>query len=87
MRIGVIGVGRMGQTHAATLRSIAEVDSVLLTDVDGDRAMQVAADAGADTVTTTEDLLAAVDAVVIAAESSAHAELIHACADAGLPTF
>ena len=38
MRIGVIGVGRMGQTHAATLRSIAEVDSVVLTDVDGDRA-------------------------------------------------
>ena len=47
MRVGVIGVGRMGQTHAGTLRSIAEVDSVVLTDVDTDRAEQVAADAGA----------------------------------------
>ena len=87
MRVGVIGVGRMGQTHAVTLRSIDDVDSVVLTDVDADRAEQVAADAGAGTVATTEDLLGSVDAVVIAAASSAHADLIHACADAGLPTF
>jgi myo-inositol 2-dehydrogenase/D-chiro-inositol 1-dehydrogenase len=87
MRVGVIGVGRMGQTHAVTLRSIPDVESVVLTDVDTERAEQVAADAGAGTVATTEDLLASVDAVVIAAASSAHADLIHACADAGLPTF
>lgn len=87
MRIGVIGAGRMGQTHAATLRSIPEVDSVVLTDVDADRTRQVAADAGAEAVPTTEDLLASVHAVVIAAASSAHADLIHACVDAGLPTF
>ena len=42
---------------------------------------------GAKTVPTTEELLASVDAVVIAAASSAHADLIHACADAGRPTF
>ena len=87
MRVGVIGVGRMGQTHAATLGSIDEVDDVLITDVDADRAAKVAADAGARTVATTEELLSSVDAVVIAAASSAHAELIHACADERLPTF
>ena len=87
MRVGVIGVGRMGQTHAVTLRSIPEVESVVLTDVDADRAEQVAAAAGVGTVATTEDLLASVDAVVIAAASSAHADLIHAGADAGFPTF
>jgi myo-inositol 2-dehydrogenase / D-chiro-inositol 1-dehydrogenase len=87
MRAGVIGVGRMGQTHAATLGTIEDVDEVLITDVDLDRAEKVAADTGARTVPTVEELLAAVDAVVIAAASSAHADLIHACADAGLPTF
>jgi myo-inositol 2-dehydrogenase / D-chiro-inositol 1-dehydrogenase len=87
MRVGVIGVGRMGQTHAMTLRSIPDVDSVVLTDVDMERAEQVAADTGAGTVATTEDLIASVDAVVIAAASSAHADLIHACVDGGLPTF
>jgi myo-inositol 2-dehydrogenase / D-chiro-inositol 1-dehydrogenase len=87
MRVGLIGVGRMGVTHAATLHSIREVERVTITDVDLDRAEKVAAEVGADTVATTEELLASSDAVVIAAASSAHADLIHACADAGLPTF
>jgi myo-inositol 2-dehydrogenase/D-chiro-inositol 1-dehydrogenase len=77
----------MGQTHAATLGSIDGVDPVSITDVDLERAERVAAELGARTVATTEELLASVDAVVIAAASSAHADLIHACADAGLPTF
>jgi myo-inositol 2-dehydrogenase / D-chiro-inositol 1-dehydrogenase len=87
MRVGVIGVGRMGQTHAATLGTIEDVDQVLITDVDLDRAEKVAVDVGARTVQTVEELLASVDAIVIAAASSAHADLIHASADAGLPTF
>jgi myo-inositol 2-dehydrogenase / D-chiro-inositol 1-dehydrogenase len=87
MRVGVIGVGRMGQTHATTLGTIEDVDQVLLTDVDPDRAEKVAADVGARTVATVEELLASVDAIVISAASSAHADLIHASADAGFPTF
>jgi myo-inositol 2-dehydrogenase/D-chiro-inositol 1-dehydrogenase len=87
MRVGVIGVGRMGETHAATLSSIDVVDALLITDPDALRAEEVAAKVGAGTVGTTEELLSSVDAVVIAAASSAHADLIHACADAGLPTF
>jgi myo-inositol 2-dehydrogenase/D-chiro-inositol 1-dehydrogenase len=86
MRVGVVGVGRMGRTHAATLGSIDEV-SVVIFDVDADLAGRVAADVAAGTVGSTEELLGSVDAVVIAAASSAHADLIHACADAGLPTF
>jgi myo-inositol 2-dehydrogenase / D-chiro-inositol 1-dehydrogenase len=87
VRVGVVGVGRMGRTHAATLGTIDEVSSVVLTDVDADLAGRVAADVAAGTVGSTEELLGSVDAVVIAAASSAHADLIHACADAGLPTF
>jgi myo-inositol 2-dehydrogenase/D-chiro-inositol 1-dehydrogenase len=87
MRVGVIGVGRMGETHATTLASLDAVDEILITDPDTPRAEHVAADVGAKTVATTEKLIASVDAVVIAAASSAHADLIHACADAGLPTF
>jgi myo-inositol 2-dehydrogenase / D-chiro-inositol 1-dehydrogenase len=87
MRVGVIGVGRMGATHATTLRAIDAVEGVVITDPDVPRAEQVAAEVGASTVVTADELLASVDAVVIAAASSAHADLIHACADAGLPTF
>jgi myo-inositol 2-dehydrogenase / D-chiro-inositol 1-dehydrogenase len=87
MRVGVIGVGRMGETHASTLSSIDAVDTLLITDPDVPRAEEVAARVGAKMVGTTEELLGSVDAVVIAAASSAHADLIHTCADAGLPTF
>lgn len=87
MRFGVIGVGRMGLVHAQTLARLQGVDAVLLCDADQERAAQVAADLGLDAVPTADALFAKVDAVVIAAATSAHAELIHAAASAGLPAF
>ena len=87
MRFGVIGVGRMGLVHAETLAHSRDVEAVLLCDADQDRAAHVASDLGLDAVPTTDALFAKVDAVVIAAATSAHADLIHAAADAGLPAF
>jgi myo-inositol 2-dehydrogenase/D-chiro-inositol 1-dehydrogenase len=87
MRFGVIGVGRMGVVHAQTLSRSPSVDAVVVTDVDHDRAKQTAADLGVDFVAATEELFESVDAVVIAAATPVHAELIHAAADAGLPAF
>jgi myo-inositol 2-dehydrogenase / D-chiro-inositol 1-dehydrogenase len=87
MRVGVAGLGRMGEVHAATLFAAPGVDSVLLYDVDEARAREVAAGLGGTLAASVQELLGSVDAVVIAAASSVHAELIHAAADAGLPTF
>ena len=42
MRIGLIGVGRIGVFHARTLRGLLGVDSLIITDADLDRAWQVA---------------------------------------------
>ena len=87
MRFGVIGVGRMGVVHAATLTSLPGVDSVILSDADPGRANEAGSELGIEVAATTNDLLSSVDAVVIAAATSAHAELIHAAADAGVPAF
>jgi myo-inositol 2-dehydrogenase / D-chiro-inositol 1-dehydrogenase len=87
MRIGVIGVGRMGVVHAATLSAHPEVDTVLLSDVDEQRLRKAAGILEMRAAGSFEELLASVDAVVIAAGTSAHAELIHSAVDAGLPTF
>jgi myo-inositol 2-dehydrogenase/D-chiro-inositol 1-dehydrogenase len=84
VRIGVVGVGRMGQVHARTLRSHGQI--VAVADVDLGRAEAFGAELGAE-VLAVEDLLRSVDAVVIAAASSAHAELIHGCAGLGVPAF
>jgi myo-inositol 2-dehydrogenase/D-chiro-inositol 1-dehydrogenase len=88
MRIGLIGVGRIGAFHAATLRGLPGVDAVIVTDIDPDRARSVASQVGAESAGSVEDLLAAgVDALVIATATATHPELIRRGADAGLPVF
>ena len=87
LRVGVIGVGRIGVEHARMLAAAPEVASVTVADADRERAETVAADLGVDPAAEVEDLLATVDAVVIAAATSAHAELIKSALRRGLPTF
>lgn len=85
MRVGVVGTGRIGTLHAAILSKLAE--SVMVADLDTDRARSLASDLGIEAADTVEDLIQRSDAVVITAATSAHAELITAGVDAGLPVF
>ncbi len=87
MRIGVIGIGRIGAYHAQLLQGIAGVDQVVVTDADPARATTVAAELDLVAVPDVPALLDRVDAVVIAAATSAHAELIEATMARGVPTF
>jgi myo-inositol 2-dehydrogenase / D-chiro-inositol 1-dehydrogenase len=87
MRFGVIGIGRMGVVHARTLADHHGVEEVVLYDAQRDLAQRVGDDLGLPVAASNEELFARVDAVVIAAATSAHADLIHAAADSGLPAF
>src|SRR5580658_75234 len=88
MRIGLIGVGRIGVFHASTLRGLPGVDSLIITDADLDRAREVAGRLGAQTAGSVTELLGAGgDAVVIAAMTDAHPELIQRGVRAGVPVF
>ncbi len=88
MRIGLAGVGRIGAFHAATLRSLPEVDTLVVADAAPALAREVAAAVSADCVDSPEALLeAGIDGLVIAASTDAHAPLIMAGVDAGVPTF
>jgi myo-inositol 2-dehydrogenase/D-chiro-inositol 1-dehydrogenase len=88
MRFGLIGVGRIGAFHAATLRDLPAADSVVVADADAARAREVAGRLGIEAVGSVADLLAAgIDALVVAASTAAHPELIVAGAQAGLPVF
>ena len=88
MRIGLIGVGRIGAFHARTLLGLAEVDSLVVTDADLDRARDVGRRFGAEVAGSVPDLLGAgIDAIVIAAATGAHPELIKRGVQAGLPVF
>lgn len=88
MRIGLIGLGRIGAFHAQTLSGLDTVDSLVVTDARPDVTDTVAAQVGARAVGSPEELLAAgVDGVVIAAATPAHPELLLAAVEAGLPVF
>ncbi|NIK61958.1 Gfo/Idh/MocA family oxidoreductase [Kribbella shirazensis] len=88
MRIGLVGVGRIGAFHAATLKGLPAVDQVVVADADPSRAEVVAKDLGIAFAPDVPALLASgLDGLVIAAATSAHAELIAAGVSAGVPTF
>jgi myo-inositol 2-dehydrogenase/D-chiro-inositol 1-dehydrogenase len=88
MRIGLVGVGRIGAFHAATLKSLDSVEQVVVADADWARAQAVAKELGLEAVPDLEALLGAgLDGFAICAATGAHAELIGRALDAGLTTF
>ena len=87
LHVGLIGVGRIGVFHAATLRSLDGV-ALTVTDVDAVRAAEIAREFDARTAQTPEALIeGGVDALVIATPTASHAPLLSLAATAGLPAF
>ncbi|ADI03924.1 putative oxidoreductase [Streptomyces bingchenggensis BCW-1] len=88
MRIGIMGLGRIGAFHAETLAGLDAVDSLVVTDPVAAAAATAAQRFGATAVDSPEAVFAAgVDGVVIAAATDAHPELILAAVKAGVPVF
>jgi myo-inositol 2-dehydrogenase / D-chiro-inositol 1-dehydrogenase len=88
VRLGLLGLGRIGAFHATTLRALPVVDSLVLGDLDPARAAEVADELGAEAAGSVDDLFrAGLDGVVIATGSAAHPALLCAAVDAGLPVF
>ncbi len=88
MRLGLAGTGRIGNSHAETLKSFDEVSSVVVADVDSGRAEAAAAKLGVEVAADIPALFeSSLDGLVIAAATDAHPELILKAADAGIPVF
>lgn len=90
LRIGLIGAGRIGASHAALLaRHVPAAMLVAVADPRPGVAARLAGPLGARGETTPEAVLVAadVDAVVVAASSVAHAGLVVAAAAAGKHVF
>lgn len=89
MKVALIGAGRIGRFHARLLSATPGVDHLIVADADAARATEVAGEVGAnvEAAASIDEALAAADAIVIAAATSAHAELIRASIARGLPTF
>jgi myo-inositol 2-dehydrogenase/D-chiro-inositol 1-dehydrogenase len=88
VRIGLAGAGRIGAFHATTLAALPHVDSLVIGDADPARARSAAERLHVESVDHPDALFASgIDALVIAAATDAHAPLIIAAVEAGIPTF
>jgi predicted dehydrogenase len=68
----VIGTGRLGREHARIYASLDEVGSLMLYDQDGSRAGSVAAEFGARTCSTIEELLDGSDVASVCTPATNH---------------
>lgn len=88
MRLAVLGAGRIGLAHVGTLMAEASVDELFIADLDQARAEAAAVSFGSPSFGTIDDAFSSrPDGIVIAAPTSAHAELILRAVRAGIPTF
>jgi myo-inositol 2-dehydrogenase/D-chiro-inositol 1-dehydrogenase len=87
MRVALIGAGRIGALHARLLTATPGVDRVVIADAMPERATTVARDVGAEAAASIDAALDGAEAVVIAAATDAHPELVRAAIGRGLPTF
>jgi myo-inositol 2-dehydrogenase/D-chiro-inositol 1-dehydrogenase len=87
LNVGLIGAGRIGKVHAETIAyRIPDAALVHVADVNADAAASLAERCGAR-VSSVEELLAAVDAVLICSSTNTHADLIGQAARAGKHIF
>ena len=88
MKIGLIGLGRVGSLHARTLASLPAVDKLLVADSLPGRADEIAAPVGAQALDDPADMWSAdIDGLVIAAATDAHPVLLELALEVGLPVF
>ena len=86
MRVALIGTGRIGAAHAEVVRDHPEVERLVVADADAGRAVALAEKLGVEHASV-DGALASADAVVVAAATTAHPELILAASRRGLPVF
>jgi myo-inositol 2-dehydrogenase/D-chiro-inositol 1-dehydrogenase len=88
VRIGLIGLGRIGAFHADTLSHHPQVDQLFITDALPGVAEAAAPKFDATPVADSEQLLASnLDAVLVASSTPTHLTLLRAAVAAGIPTF
>lgn len=83
-RIAVIGAGQFGRQHCRVVRQCPRAELAAVVDTDAARAADAAATYGCDAVAGIEDLRGRADAAIVAAPTSAHAEVGRRLLELGL---
>ncbi|WP_299728836.1 inositol 2-dehydrogenase [uncultured Tateyamaria sp.] len=88
LNIGILGSGRIGQVHSATLAVMSEAQAVAVSDFLPEAAEALATKIDAKAMST-EEIIAdpSIDAVIIGTPTTTHYDLIHQAAAAGKAIF
>ncbi|MEV6427442.1 Gfo/Idh/MocA family oxidoreductase [Nocardia sp. NPDC051463] len=86
--LGLAGTGRIGTSHAETLKHLPGVGTVIVADADAERARAAAGKLGVQAVPDLDALFASdLDGLIIATATDSHPELITRAVDQGIPVF
>ena len=84
LRVGVIGVGHLGQHHARIYSILPNTNLIAIQDLDKTRGRLIAKRYRVTFCEDLENLLSQVDAVSVAVPTSAHFPVVKTCLEAGL---
>ena len=87
LRVGVVGVGHLGQHHARILASLPDVELVAVVDSRPEQAQTIADKFGTRAVSDYRQLLDRIDAVSIAVPTMLHREVAGTFLSRGIPTL
>ena len=86
-KVGVVGVGKMGEYHVGVLSEMREVDLVGVVDSDQERAKKISEQYKTRSYNNYKDLFNEVDAVVVAVPTSLHYAIGKEFIEAGIHTL
>jgi predicted dehydrogenase len=81
LRVGLIGLGKMGQNHLRILKLIKDLEVVFVHDIDSTKATQIAQSLGINMPDSLRAKLPLADAVVIVAPTSTHVDYVLQCSE------
>ncbi|MBS4034439.1 MAG: Gfo/Idh/MocA family oxidoreductase [Ignavibacterium sp.] len=87
IKIGVVGTGHLGKLHTKMLKQIESCELMGIYDSNPDQSKAVSDEFGIKSFSSLDYLLPKVDAVSIAATTSAHYELAKKCFDSNIHVF
>ncbi len=82
LKVGVIGVGHLGQHHARIYSTLSDATLVAVLDIDESRGRSIADQYHAKFTSDLSSFLSEVDAVSVAVPTSSHYSVVHACLEA-----
>ncbi|MFH1851083.1 MAG: Gfo/Idh/MocA family oxidoreductase [Candidatus Neomarinimicrobiota bacterium] len=87
IKVGIIGVGHLGQYHVKQMITLSRAATVSLYDADRERAAEIARQYQIPAFNTLPELLAVVDAVSIVTPTPTHAAIARQCLQQGKHVF